>query len=80
METYQITLIVIGIYILNIFIARGLNWICYRYYNDEIMTYTWFIPIFGPVVWLTITIRFICINIDNNNWFGGNNWTKYNNN
>lgn len=74
----KILILIIIIYILNIFISRYFNKLSYKLDKKEKKLWeTWFIPILGPIVWIIIHSN-LCEKKykkeNRGNWFTGKNW------
>ena len=67
-------LLMVILYILNIFITRYLNYCLYKMNKfNPIMIFAWFIPIAGLIAFLVIIVLQFS-NKHKSNWFNGKYW------
>lgn len=75
----MITLIIISVYLANIFINRWLNKYLHENLGEPIIPYIWFIPVI-PVVFLSYHSLIFYFRDSGNNklyrWFTGKHWEK----
>ena len=67
-------LIVIILYIINVFFNRYLNKVIYRRINGSIIPFLWFIPVITTLLLIGSLIEDIDWHESKTNWFNGKNW------